>query len=138
MRASETAIDKGNETQIARIDILDVVATQGAYLLSPPNTPIFRTNFDYDLFTAELQSGLESLVRIVQPGREAKYVQLAAEEWPIGRTPREVQEVYEAKAMLAMALWNDSSWTDSSEGEGDGDGRADANTAKAKVSRAKR
>ncbi|KAL8647821.1 MAG: hypothetical protein Q9210_005333 [Variospora velana] len=68
---------------------LDIVATQGEYLVPRAGTPVFEKAYD-DEFAAVLARKLKALT-IVQIVRRVMYRQ-AADEWPIGHTPPEVKE----------------------------------------------
>ena len=68
---------------------LDIVATQGEYLVPRADTPIFEKAYDEE-FAAALARKLKALT-IGQIVRRVMYRQ-AADEWPIGRTPPEVKE----------------------------------------------
>ncbi|KAL8941859.1 MAG: hypothetical protein Q9216_002003 [Gyalolechia sp. 2 TL-2023] len=71
------------------MNFLDIVATNGAYLVPRMATPVFEETSNED-FAATLYQELHALL-VVQNSRRAMYRQ-AAEEWPIGRTPPEMKE----------------------------------------------
>ena len=80
-------------------DFLDVVATQGAFLVSRPSTPVWTTvapNFVNELFW-RLQ-----ILHGAQESRYRKYGTEAAEEWLMGHTPTELvqKRAAEIEAML--------------------------------------
>ena len=70
-------------------DRLDIVATQGAYLVPRSHTPVFEEAYD-ETFAAALDEASDTL-NMIQQIRRAKYHE-AADEWPIGFTPPEVKE----------------------------------------------
>ena len=97
---------------------LDIVATQGAYLVTRANTPVFETTHDEE-FAAKLSWTLNGAV-IGQMARRIKYRE-AADEWPIGRTPPEVKEKRKAELKAQEELEGVTS-DDSSDNDNDGDG----------------
>ncbi|KAJ9129931.1 hypothetical protein NKR23_g12411 [Pleurostoma richardsiae] len=76
------------------IDFLDIVTTQGAYLVPRADTPVFQEPYD-GRFAAALEQHLDA-VSTQQICRRVKYCD-AADEWPIGRTPPEVKEKRKAE-----------------------------------------
>ncbi|KAH8902597.1 hypothetical protein BR93DRAFT_972653 [Coniochaeta sp. PMI_546] len=76
------------------IDFLDIVTTQGAYLVPRADTPVFQEPHD-GRFAAALEQNLDS-VFTQQICRRVKYRD-AADEWPIGPTPPEVKEKRKAE-----------------------------------------
>ena len=102
---------------------LDIVATQGVYLVPRPRTPVFEAAYNRE-FAATLSQILHGTV-LGHRARRIKYRELA-DEWPIGRTPPEVKRKYEdeikAREELEVATSDDSSHGD--DGDGD-DGRVD-------------
>ncbi|KAI1420107.1 hypothetical protein F5Y12DRAFT_774602 [Xylaria sp. FL1777] len=78
------------------IDFLDIVATQGIYLVPRAGTPVLCPEAYDGQFAATLERHLNALLT-VQTYRRAMYHGVA-DEWPIGRTPPEVKE--ERKAEL--------------------------------------
>ncbi|KAF7872432.1 hypothetical protein EAF04_003353 [Stromatinia cepivora] len=82
------------------IDYCDIVATQGAYLVPPVDTPVFQEAYD-DQFAAALQMHLDALIT-VQLCRTAMY-HGAADEWPIGYTPTELKE----KRKAELKAWDE-------------------------------
>lgn len=71
------------------VDFLDIVATQGAYLIHRPTTPVSHKAYDVD-FVTTLEKHLNAVVT-QQICRYAMYHE-AANEWPIGHTPPEVKQ----------------------------------------------
>ncbi|KAL8874212.1 MAG: hypothetical protein Q9198_006917 [Flavoplaca austrocitrina] len=96
----------------------DIVATNGAYLVPRPATPVFERTPNEE-FAATLYQELHALL-VVQNCRRNMYRQ-AAEEWPIGRTPPEVKEQRDAE--LKELLQFEGITSDSS---GDSDKSEDA------------
>ncbi|KAI0548074.1 hypothetical protein F4679DRAFT_585832 [Xylaria curta] len=84
----------------------DVVATQGAYLITHPGTPVFRVAHD-DQFVAELTKLLGWAIR-GQRIRRSKYHE-AADEYRRGYTPPEVREKHEAEFKLLLKIQGFSS-----------------------------
>ncbi|KAI3338905.1 hypothetical protein F4824DRAFT_498756 [Ustulina deusta] len=76
------------------IDSLDIVATQGAYLVPRAGTPVFQEAYD-DKFPAALELHLGAVVT-EQICRTAMY-HGAADEWPMGHTPTEIKEKRKAE-----------------------------------------
>ncbi|KAL9014352.1 MAG: hypothetical protein Q9173_001001 [Seirophora scorigena] len=99
-------------------NFLDIVATNGAYLVPRRPTPVFEKTPNEE-FAATLYRELHALL-VVQKCRRVMYRQ-AAEEWPIGRTPPEVKEQRDAE--LRMLLQFEGITSDSS---GDSDKGDDA------------
>ncbi|OTB02491.1 hypothetical protein M426DRAFT_322585 [Hypoxylon sp. CI-4A] len=73
---------------------LDVVATQGAYLVPRVGTPVFEKAYDVG-FSVELTRQLNALL-VRETCRNVMY-HGAADEWPIGRTPPELKEKRQAE-----------------------------------------
>ncbi|KAL9025673.1 MAG: hypothetical protein Q9196_005543, partial [Gyalolechia fulgens] len=89
------------------INRLDIVATQGEYLLPRAPTPVFEKPYDEE-FATKLAQALSSLVDVVQRVRRVIYHE-AADEWPIGYTPPEVKERRRAELRALEALQGSSS-----------------------------
>ncbi|KAK3385779.1 hypothetical protein B0H63DRAFT_187575 [Podospora didyma] len=70
------------------IDCLDIVATQGAYLVPRAGTPVSQES--YDDHAAALEQHLDAVIT-EQICRSAMY-HGAADEWPMGHTPQEVKD----------------------------------------------
>lgn len=68
---------------------LDIVATQGAYLVPRAGTPVFEKTYDAK-FAAALEQQIRALI-VEQTCRSVMY-RGAADEWPIGHTPPEMKE----------------------------------------------
>lgn len=81
---------------------LDIIATQGACLVSRANTSVFQKTHDEN-FAVTLTRKLNAL-DVEQIVRKVIYRQ-TAEEWPIGHTPPEIKEQYDAemKARIEQA-----------------------------------
>ncbi|MCJ1466004.1 hypothetical protein MMC07_004623 [Pseudocyphellaria aurata] len=114
----------------------DIVATQGAYLLSCPRTPVFEKDY-HETFAARLDRAFR-WHKIKQGLRRSMYRE-AAEESPGGHTPPEVRErrAAELKAMDELP----SSDQSSDEDEGDGatpDGKAREEKARPATEQASR
>ncbi|KAL8905547.1 MAG: hypothetical protein Q9207_002573 [Kuettlingeria erythrocarpa] len=110
-------------SQYQPINFLDIVATQGAYLVPRAATPVWEKPPDEE-FAATLYREIHSLT-VVQKGRRNMYRQ-AAEEWPIGRTPPEVKEQRDAELKVLLdreGITSDSSG-DSDNGDDAAGGRA--------------
>lgn len=75
-------------------DFLDIVATQGAYLVPREGTPVPREANDVQFATA-LNQRLERVV--TEQIWRCRIYHDAADEWPIGHTPPEVKEERIAK-----------------------------------------
>jgi hypothetical protein len=75
-------------------DWLDIVATQGAYLVPRAGTPVTQEAYD-DQFAAALEQHLDAVIT-EQICRTAMY-HGAADEWPMGHTPPEVKEKRKAE-----------------------------------------
>lgn len=106
----------------------DIVATQGAYLITPPRTPIFEKPY-HETFLAKLDRAFQ-LHDFGQRLRRSKYHE-AADEWLFGYTPPEVRERYLAEMRAIEDLW-DKTTDESSDGNGDEGDDAIAN-GKARV-----
>jgi hypothetical protein len=108
-------------------DFLDIVATQGAYLVPRAGIPVFQKAYD-DQFVAALELHLDA-VSTVQICRRVMY-HGAADDWPIGRTPPEVKEKRKAelKALeeLGGATSDDGSDNDNDDGKDKGGNDIDA------------
>ncbi|KAI1734582.1 hypothetical protein F4680DRAFT_453860 [Xylaria scruposa] len=72
-------------------DYDDIVATQGAYLIPRPRTPVLQETCRDD-FATTLKMGLEAAIK--QGGRTTKFPDLA-DEWRQGYTPPEVEEKHD-------------------------------------------
>ncbi len=84
-------------------DRLDIVATQGAYLIPRARTPVFLFEKPYDAkFAAVLEQEICALIT-GQIWRRAMYGG-AADEWPMGHTPPELKEEYKAKVKAQEEL----------------------------------
>ncbi|KAI1739754.1 hypothetical protein F4680DRAFT_421436 [Xylaria scruposa] len=92
----------------------DVVATQGAYLLPHPRTPVFQKGYD-EQFAARLEINLRMVI-VVQEIRRHKYGEVA-DEFRRGYTPPEAREKREAELKAMAELWERS---DSSDNDSDG------------------
>ncbi|KAE9962340.1 hypothetical protein BLS_000459 [Venturia inaequalis] len=94
-------------------DFLDIIATQGAYLVPRADTPVFQEAYN-DQFAAALEMQLYAVV-VEQTCRTAMY-HSAADEWPMGYTPKEIKEKrkveLEAQEELEGATSNDESDND--------------------------
>ncbi|KAM3065430.1 hypothetical protein ACMFMG_011450 [Clarireedia jacksonii] len=103
---------------VGRGNYYDIVATQGAYLIPCPDTPVFQA-YD-DQFATVLQMHLHALV-VAQTARNAMY-HSAADEWPMGHTPTEIKEKLEAELKawdeIAGVTSDDESDNDNSEHKG--------------------
>jgi hypothetical protein len=75
-------------------DWLDIVATQGAYLVPRAGTPVSQEAYD-DQFAAVLNQHLDAVI-IEQKYRREMYHGVA-DEWPMGHTPPEVKEKRKAE-----------------------------------------
>ncbi|KAM7218653.1 hypothetical protein V8F06_005972 [Rhypophila decipiens] len=82
------------------IDFLDIVTTQGAYLVPRADTPVFQESFE-SRFAATLEQHLDA-VSTQQICRCIMYRD-AADEWPIGRTPPEIKE----KRKAELKAWDE-------------------------------
>lgn len=78
---------------------LDIIAIQGACLVSRANTPVFQKAHDEN-FAVTLTRKLNAL-DVEQIVRKVMYRQ-AAEEWPIGHTPPETKEQYDAEMKVRI------------------------------------
>ena len=91
-------------------DCLDIVATQGAYLIPRAGTPVSQEAYN-DQFAAALKQHLNTVIT-EQICRSVMY-HSAANKWPMGHTPPEVKEKRKAKLKaqeeLKGATSNDSS-----------------------------
>ena len=76
-----------------------MVTTQGAHLITRPNTPVIPRPFDHQ----RLGILLEALL-VGQGVRCQKYGTEDAEKWPMGHTPIELREEYWA---LSKARWRE-------------------------------
>jgi hypothetical protein len=103
---------------------LDVVATQGAYLVPPPRTPVWQKAHD-DEFVSELTMRLYSVIQIIQGIRRRQYFE-AADEWPINHTPPEVKAEYEARLAAYDEKWNRTPGGTTSEESDDDDNDTNA------------
>ncbi|KAK3337152.1 hypothetical protein B0T19DRAFT_411654 [Cercophora scortea] len=130
MAAPDSVSDDG-DSQPSVINFLDIVATQGDFLVTCPNTPIHpRPDADEYSFTEALHLELRAL-SLVQQGRAIKYGTQTAAEWPIGRTPPEVVEKRKAELRELQAFME--AITPVSCSDDDDDGHAGArSTAKQK------
>ena len=70
-------------------DCLDIVATQGAYLVPRAGTPVSQEAYD-DRFATALKQHLDAVIT-EQICRSVMY-HGAADEWPMGHTPPEIKE----------------------------------------------
>ncbi|KAI0182618.1 hypothetical protein EV127DRAFT_487918 [Xylaria flabelliformis] len=75
-------------------DYDDIVATQGAYLIPRPRTPVLQ-QASLDHFAITLRMSLEAAIG--QGGRMAKYHD-TADKWSQGYTPPEVEEKHNTTA----------------------------------------
>ncbi|TRX91112.1 hypothetical protein FHL15_008094 [Xylaria flabelliformis] len=75
-------------------DYDDIVATQGAYLIPRPRTPVLQ-QASLDHFAITLRTSLEAAIE--QGGRMAKYHD-PADKWGQGYTPPEVEEKHNTTA----------------------------------------
>ncbi|KAI4265901.1 MAG: hypothetical protein L6R35_007016 [Caloplaca aegaea] len=103
---------------------LDIVATQGEYLVPRAGTPVFEKAYD-DEFAAVLARKLKALT-IVQLARRVMYRQ-AADEWPIGHTPPEVKERRRAE-LKALEELEGATSDEGSDGDEDNDATTDGMT----------
>ncbi|MCJ1309561.1 hypothetical protein MMC25_003221 [Agyrium rufum] len=97
--------DPSNKSSANLQDSFDIVATQSACLLPRRRSPVFREPYD-DKFITTLDRSLNSL-SWRQELRQHKY-HGAADEWPVGRTPPEITEMYEAEMKALDELWDAS------------------------------
>ncbi|KAI0453498.1 hypothetical protein F5B21DRAFT_279136 [Xylaria acuta] len=93
-------------SQKLQFNCLDIVATQGEYLVPRMRTPVFEKAYDEE-FAAALTRGLNALA-VVQSARRNMYHE-AADEWPIGHTPPEVKERRRAELRALEELERDLS-----------------------------
>ncbi|KAF2807497.1 uncharacterized protein BDZ99DRAFT_80757 [Mytilinidion resinicola] len=104
------------------IDFLDIVGTQGAFLVPRAGTPVAQEAYD-DQFVAALELHLDAVLT-EQICRRVMYHD-AADDWPIGRTPPEVKEKRKAelKALeeLEGATSDDGSDNDDDKDKGGND-----------------
>jgi hypothetical protein len=75
-------------------DCLDIIATQGSFLVSPPSTPVFESAED-EKFAATLARKLHAL-EVEQILKRVMYRQ-TVDEWLIGHPPSEVKAQYDAE-----------------------------------------
>ncbi|CAJ2508608.1 Uu.00g136340.m01.CDS01 [Anthostomella pinea] len=112
------------------IDLFDIVANQGAYLVPRVHTPVFQKAYNAQ-FPAELEMHLDALC-IVRNCRCASYND-ADDEWPIGRTPPEVKGKREAELKawdeIAGITSDESGDDDKDTGSTDIDARLDSEKA---------
>ena len=111
-------------------DYLDIVATQGAYLIPRSNTPVWEKEYD-EKFAAALDNVSDTL-DMIKRIRRAKYHE-AAEEWPIGFTPPEVKERRLAE-LRAIEEMEDITTDEGSDGD---DGGVAIPNGKARVEKAR-
>ena len=95
----------------------DIVATQGAYLVPRAGTPVWKE--PYDEFATTLEQKLNLLI-LEQSWRRDMYHE-AADGWPIGHTPPEVKQKYQAKVQARVELWGIAS-DDGSDNENNDNG----------------
>jgi hypothetical protein len=95
-------------------DCLDIVATQGAYLIPRAGTPVHQPTYD-KAFAVALKQHLAAVIT-EQICRSVMY-HGAADEWPMGHTPMEIKEqrIAELKAQEEL----DSAVSDSSGSDND-------------------
>ena len=99
---------------------LDIVATQGVHLIPRTNTPVFKNStHDEEHFAITLSRKLYA-IQVEQIVRRVMYRQ-AADEWPIGHTPPEVKEQYEAEMKAREEQAENSSSKDDDDDDIDGD-----------------
>ena len=93
------------------------MATQGAYLVPRPHTPVFEKAYDEE-FAAALDRTFDALA-VEQLLRRTMY-QEAADGWPIGHTPLEVKErrLAELRALDEMDGATSDEGSDRDEGDG--------------------
>ncbi|EJT79581.1 hypothetical protein GGTG_04666 [Gaeumannomyces tritici R3-111a-1] len=81
------------------VDVFDIVATQGAFLVTPYGSPVHPSPAGHDeKFAKKLYIRLKSQLTVVQPGRAVKYGKRAAEESLSGHTPPEVRAEYDIRS----------------------------------------
>ena len=97
---------------------LDIVATQGAYLVPRAGTPVFEKPYDAE-FAAALEQQIGGLI-VEQICRSTMY-RGAADEWPIGHTPPEVREKRKAE-LKAQEDLQDATSDDGSVNDNDDNG----------------
>jgi hypothetical protein len=108
---------------------LDIVATQGAYLVPRPHTPVFEKSYDESFATA-LDRAFNAL-NVEQLLRHTMYRE-AADEWPIGHTPPEVKE----RRLAELRAMDDMEWATSDEDSGGDEGDDVTPYAKTRVEKA--
>ncbi|KAF2969142.1 hypothetical protein GQX73_g4381 [Xylaria multiplex] len=99
-------------------DRLDIVATQGAYLVPRAGTPVWPEDNDGE-FAVLLECHLKAVL-IEQGCRRAMYHE-AADEFAMGHTPPEVKEKRKAE-LKAMEEFEDLTSDDGSDNDDDGKG----------------
>ncbi|MCJ1424606.1 hypothetical protein MMC29_002494 [Sticta canariensis] len=125
--------------QTLQFDRLDIVATQGMYLVPQMRTPVFEKDYDED-FAATLARKLKAVISIEQPLRRIMYGP-DADEWLAGHTPPEARERYCAEMRAEEEAWDitsDEASDNDEEGDAVVDGRAGAEKGQAASVRASR
>ena len=87
----------------------NIVATQGAFLIPPPHTPVPGTNGP-DLVWADRLCGYLESLSTEQVLRRSQYGD-AADEWPIGRTPPDLIEARQRKIKPLKDIFEGSAST---------------------------
>ena len=118
---------------------LDIVATQGTYLVPRADTPVFEKAYDEN-FATTLARKLNAMIDVEQIVRRAMYGQ-DADEWPIGHTPLEVKERRGAELRAleeAEGATSDDASDNDEEGDATVEGRVGAEKGQAAPGRASR
>ncbi|KAM7183110.1 hypothetical protein V8F20_012740 [Naviculisporaceae sp. PSN 640] len=101
------------------VDCLDIVATQGVYLVPRADPPVFQEAYNAQ-FAATLKQQLDAVIT-EQICRHVMY-HGAADEWPMGHTPPEMKEKRKVE-LKALEELEGATSGDGSDNDGDGDGK---------------
>ncbi|KAI0965884.1 hypothetical protein F4678DRAFT_451158 [Xylaria arbuscula] len=97
------------------IDYPDVVATQGAYLVPCPRTPVFPKAY-LDEFATLLEKELNAV--LIEKDKRTRMYHGDADDWAMGHTPIEIKENHRARLKAWVELWDMTSDDESDNDDG--------------------